>query len=180
MRPDRHYAPDDGGPNDQNIHRRQGQVAHPKLNRREDQVGHEIDRERQGNHPADLATYCLYENEAKANQYDGIENLPDEPNRPRCRRPRWLRQRVVPVNPRQLCSSRLRCKAAFLSSLLAIENLLQCINRGRATSPSNRSGEWDFLGANRHAVLGIAALLNTTLAHERFQPFVTQIATNRM
>ena len=102
MRPDRHYAPDDGGPNDQNIHRRQGQIAHPKLNRRENQVGHEIDGERQGNHPTDFAAYCLYENEAKANQYDGIENPPDQPNRSRCGRPGWLRQRVVPVNPRQL------------------------------------------------------------------------------
>ena len=87
MLPDGNHAPEDGCPNDQDVYGCQRQVAPAKLNRREDQVGYEVDGEGQGDQPSNFASECLHEYKTKADQNDRVEYLPDHPNGGRWRRP---------------------------------------------------------------------------------------------
>jgi len=52
--PDNDHHPDDRGPHDDDVHRSQGETSHPKLDRREYQVRHKVDGERQGDLPPNL------------------------------------------------------------------------------------------------------------------------------
>ncbi len=52
-------------------------MAHSKLNRREDQVGCQIDGKGKCDPPANLSTQRLHENKTKTHENDRIENLPN-------------------------------------------------------------------------------------------------------
>ena len=86
-------------PDDQDVHRRQRQVSQPELDRREDQVRHEVDGERQGHLPRYFLADRLHEHEAERDEDDRVENLPDQPDGRRGGRPRGFRKRVVPFDP---------------------------------------------------------------------------------
>ena len=109
MRPDSDHQPKNRGPNDENINRRQWQVSQPELNRREDQIGDQIDAKRQGHQPAHFAPKHLNKHKSEADENHGIEDLPDEPNRARNRCPRRFDQSVVPGCPVHLSSNSGLC-----------------------------------------------------------------------
>lgn len=97
MLPDHHEHPNDRTPDDQHVHGSEGQISHPKLNRRENQIGHKIDGKRQGCPPPNLATTNLYEDEPERHEDDRIKNLPDQSNGRWYGRPRRFFKAVVPV-----------------------------------------------------------------------------------
>ncbi len=90
--PDGDHAPENGCPDDENIHSCQRQVAQSELDRCEDQVRCEIDRKWQRDQPADFAAKRLYEHKPKTDQDHRVENLPDHPDGRRLRRPTGLGQ----------------------------------------------------------------------------------------
>lgn len=90
VRPNSDNAPDDRCPNSQDVHGCKGKVSHSKLDWRKDQIGYKIDDKWQGDHPIDLTKKSLQENKTKAYEDDRIEDLPDQTNGTRCRRPAWF------------------------------------------------------------------------------------------
>ena len=102
MGPNGDDTPEDGSPHNENVQRCQWQIPHSELNRREDQIGDEVDSEREGDQPTDLASKSLNEHEAEREEDHWIENLPNESDRCRWRGPVGFRERVVPFDPRHL------------------------------------------------------------------------------
>ncbi len=102
MLPYDHSHPDDRDPDDQDVSSRQWQVSHLELDRGEDQVRHKIDGERQRHLPRQLLPHHLHEHEAKRDEDDRVENLPNHPDGRWCWRPRGFLKAVVPVKPSHL------------------------------------------------------------------------------
>ena len=102
VRPDGQHHPDDCSPDNEDVDRRQRQIPHAELNRREDQIRHKVDSERQGDEERQPASCGLHEHVAKRRNDDGIEDLPDEADRLRGRRLRRLGQALIPVDPRDV------------------------------------------------------------------------------
>ena len=99
MPPHGDNAPDDCRPHDHDVNRRQWQVSHPKLNRCENQICHEVDGEWKDDDPADLPSDRLHEDKPEADQDDRVKNLPDQADGRRGGRPAWFGERVVPFDP---------------------------------------------------------------------------------
>jgi hypothetical protein len=102
VRPNGQHHPEDRAPDDEDVHGRQRQVSHAELDRREDQIRNEVDGERQGDEQRQPAPSELHEHEAEGRDDDRIEDLPNEADRPRCRRPRRLGQALIPLHPRDV------------------------------------------------------------------------------
>ena len=62
------------------------------------EVGHH-DGERQSYEPGHFAPDRLHEHEAEADEDDGVENLPDQPDSRRGGSSAWFGERVVPGHP---------------------------------------------------------------------------------
>lgn len=77
VRPNGDHHPVDRGSDDHDFHGGERQVPHSKLNRREDQVRQQVDSKGLRHEPRQLASKCLPEHEAKADENEGIEYLPD-------------------------------------------------------------------------------------------------------
>lgn len=105
MRPDSGHQPQNRSPDDHYVDRRQWQVSQPELNRREDQIGDQINSEGQGHQPAHFTPKHLHENKAEADQNHRIQDLPDQPNRARSGCPRRFGQSVIPGHPVHLGSN---------------------------------------------------------------------------
>ena len=74
-------------PHDQKVQRRQRQVPHAGKDRHEQDVGDEVDGERQRDQPRHLLTKRLREHEVETDGDDGIKNRPDHADRPGRGRP---------------------------------------------------------------------------------------------
>src|SRR5215469_17316097 len=57
---------------------------------------------------------------------------------------------------------------------LASEKIFQRLLNNFAAGIGNGFGEWNLLRANFDAILGEAALLDSTIAHERLEPFMLE------
>ena len=82
-----------------NFNGSQRQVPQAELDWRENQVGHEIDGERQGHPPRHLAPERLHEHEAESCDYNWVEDLPNQADGRWCRRPAWFPQSCIPFQP---------------------------------------------------------------------------------
>jgi hypothetical protein len=102
VRPDGQHHPEDRGPDDEDVGCRQWQIPHAELDRGEDQIRDEVDGEGQGYEKREPAPRGLHEHIAKRRDDDGVEDLPDEADRPRRRRPRRLGEALIPVDPRNV------------------------------------------------------------------------------
>ena len=100
VRPDGEHHPENRAPDDDDVGRRQWQIPHTELGRGEDQIRHEFGSEGQGDDNREPASRGLHEHEAKRRDDDGVEDLPDEADRPRRRRPRRRREALIPVDLR--------------------------------------------------------------------------------
>src|SRR6186713_1306268 len=75
------HDPDDGGPDDEDVGGGERQIAESGKDRHEEQIGGEIDRERQRDAGRGAAANDLNEDVTEGSNDDGIEDPPDEPDR---------------------------------------------------------------------------------------------------
>ena len=97
--PDGFHGPEDRDPHDRDVDGGEGQVPQSELDWRERDVGDQIDGKRDRHGPRDLLAGNSVEDVAERDQDDRIEDLPDQTDRRRRRRPRGFIESIVPVHP---------------------------------------------------------------------------------
>ena len=99
VRPDGLHGPEDRDPDDGDVEGGEGQVSQAELDRGERDVGEQIDGERDRDGPRNLSAGDSVEDVTERDQDDRVEDLPDQADRRRLRRPCRFIECVVPVSP---------------------------------------------------------------------------------